>query len=131
MFKYFLSLCNFLLFTCLCSATTIHGKVTDEKNNPLPFVNVFIKGTTLGTTSNMDGIYSLEVNPGDHYLVFRIMGYKQQEEKISVSGVSIIRDMKLSAELYQLKEIMIAANAEDPAYEIIRQAQKKRKQYLH
>jgi hypothetical protein len=120
-----------ILLTEFSSATIIHGTVTDDKNVTLPFTNVFIKGTTIGTTSNVDGVYSLDVKPGEYNLVFRIIGFKQHEEKISVSNASIKLDVKLVPESYQLKEVNISASAEDPAYEIIRNAQKKRSYYLN
>lgn len=113
------------------SAATIKGRVTDELNVPLPFTNVFIKGSTIGTTANIDGYYTLEVNPGEFVLVFRLMGFKQHEEKIFVKDVSIDLTVQLRSEFYQLKEVKVSANSEDPAYEIIRNAQKKRKFYLN
>ena len=42
---------------------TISGKVTDDKNDPLIGANVQVKGTITGTTTDVDGMYSLEVAP--------------------------------------------------------------------
>jgi hypothetical protein len=125
--------CVAILLICwsgYASAASISGKITDEKNQPLPFVNVYIKGTTIGTTANLDGNYSLELDQGECNLVFHLIGYRQREEKISVAAKPFHLDIRLSPESYELKEIKINANAEDPAYEIIRHAQKKRKFYL-
>ena len=134
-FHFFFFAFSFILFLLSFHqpvlAATIQGRVTDELNVPLPFTNVFIKGSTFGTTANIDGYYTLEVNPGEFVLVFRLMGFKQHEEKIFMKDASIDLTIQLKSEFYQLKEVRISANAEDPAYEIIRNAQKKRKFYLN
>lgn len=63
---------------------TVSGKVTDSGNQPLPGVNVVIKGTTQGTLTNNDGAYSLSNVPDDATLVFSFVGMKKQE--IVVAG---------------------------------------------
>ncbi|WOC40954.1 carboxypeptidase-like regulatory domain-containing protein [Polaribacter sp. HL-MS24] len=47
------------------SKGTVTGVLTDKEynNDPLPFANVLIKGTTLGTTTDFDGIYTLSLEP--------------------------------------------------------------------
>lgn len=64
---------------------TVSGKVLDaETKETLPSVNVRVKGTTQGTPTNLQGIYTLvNVNP-KAVLVFSFMGYKQQE--VSLNG---------------------------------------------
>ena len=58
------------------SKGTVKGKLTDgeSNNDPLPFANVFIKGTTIGGTSDFDGNYTLSVTAGNHVLVFSFVG---------------------------------------------------------
>ena len=57
----------------------IQGKVSDEDGEPLPGVTVLIKGTTLGTATDMDGKYSLSVPEGNYILLFTMVGMKTQE----------------------------------------------------
>ena len=57
----------------------IQGKVSDEDGAPLPGVTVLIKGTTLGTATDMDGKYSLSVPEGNYILLFTMVGMKTQE----------------------------------------------------
>ncbi|HAI38944.1 MAG TPA: hypothetical protein DCM40_12895, partial [Maribacter sp.] len=55
---------------------TISGKMMDgEFNDVLPFANVLIQGTTIGASSDFDGIYTLEVEPGIYTLKFSYLGY--------------------------------------------------------
>ena len=75
----------------LCSAQaqgiTITGKVS-SKGEALPGVNVFLKGTSVGTVTDASGQYSLSVPDGDGTLVFSFIGYATQE--IAISGRTTI-----------------------------------------
>jgi len=128
--KHFFTFLLTLFLIKQASASTVSGKVTDETGKPAPFASVYIKGTTRGTTSNMDGMYSMELAAGTYELGFRLIGYKVHIEKVTLSNQNIFVDVKLVPESFQLRETVINASAEDPAYEVIRQAQKKRKFYL-
>lgn len=73
------------LFTFSLSAQqngSVVGKLTDKELNddPLPFANVLIKGTTMGTTSDFDGLFQIaDVEPGTYTLVFTFLGYETLE----------------------------------------------------
>lgn len=59
---------------------TVQGIVTDsETGEPLPAVNVFVQGTTIGTSTEVDGTYELSVPDDSEVLVFRYIGYVTQE----------------------------------------------------
>jgi hypothetical protein len=76
-----------ILFTLSLAANaqttgTIVGKVTDREMNdePLPFANILIKGTTKGTTSDFDGLFELDgVAEGTYTLQFSFLGYETIE----------------------------------------------------
>src|SRR5260221_14265449 len=53
---------------------SVSGKVTDENNQPLPGVNILVKGTTNGTTSDANGDYSLTVADQNSVLEFSFYG---------------------------------------------------------
>lgn len=56
---------------------TVTGKITDTYGESLPGVNVVVEGTTIGTVSNIDGAYQLQVpNRDDVVLVFSFIGYE-------------------------------------------------------
>ena len=117
--------------TCFFSANanSIKGKITADNNEPLAFANVYIKGTTNGTTANADGNYKLEVKPGNYEIVFKYIGYKTLVKEINLDADEIIFDAVMTKENYSLKEVVIIAG-EDPAYAIMRKAIEKRKFYL-
>lgn len=123
-------LMTFFVFSALTSSgSRLSGTIRDDHQQPVPFVNVFIKGTTVGTTANIDGEYVLELRPGSYEVVFRIIGFKQTIEHVEIGDVPLRKDVLLVPESYQLKEVQVVASAEDPAYAIIRKAQGKRKYY--
>src|SRR6218665_3533956 len=82
----------------------VSGKVTDEKGLPLAGVNVAEKGTTNGTSTDADGIYSFLAEGTNAVLVFSFVGYISQE--IPVGSKTII-DVLLAADQKQLEEIVV------------------------
>lgn len=123
----------FVLFSHLVNAATVSGKVTDENNEGLPFVSVYLKGTTQGVTSNKEGNYSIELSEGNHDLVFQFIGYKKHTEVIHSESAEqkIILNVKMEPQPYEIAEVTVNANAEDPAYEVMRKAIRMRKYYLN
>lgn len=119
-----------LLFPVFAQGTIIKGRITDERQQPLPYATVYLRNTSIGTTSNEEGSYSFDAPPGDYEIVFQYLGYKKSSEKISVGNEAITLNISLKPESFELNEVTVDANAEDPAYNIIRKAQKKRKFYL-
>ena len=81
----------------------ISGTVTDaQSEEPLPGVNIVVEGTTIGTTTNMDGEYSIEA-PADATLVFTFVGY--QEQTIDVNGRTEI-NISLQQAVTELEEVV-------------------------
>ncbi len=65
------------------SQTKVEGTVTDEESNPIPGVNVMVKGSSnMGTITDFTGSYSLQVPEGATTLVFSFVGMKTQEIEI-------------------------------------------------
>lgn len=84
---------------------TLTGKVVStEDNSPLPGVSIGIKGTSQGTTTDLDGNYQLNVEDNQNTLVFSFVGYISQEIEI---GIQSIINVKLDADVKSLKEILV------------------------
>jgi iron complex outermembrane receptor protein len=64
-------------------AQTIKGKVTDKSGSSLPYMNVVVKGTTTGTTTNDSGAFSLTVKKLPVTIVVSSMGYKSKEVQVT------------------------------------------------
>jgi hypothetical protein len=129
--KIVLPLVVFSVFCCFnASAGRVNGLVTDSKGQPLPFASIIVKGTTAGTTANNEGKYFLQLNPGSYTIVAQYVGYQRQEKTITIADDNATLDFQLSLQDLSLKEVVVKPGAEDPAYEIIRNAIKKRPYYL-
>ncbi|WP_159518012.1 SusC/RagA family TonB-linked outer membrane protein [Sunxiuqinia indica] len=82
---------------------TITGKVTDSNDLPLPGVTVVIKGSTVGTITDLDGEYQISEVPTNSTLVFSFVGLKTQE--IQVEGRSAI-DVTMVEDAIGLDEVV-------------------------
>ncbi len=80
----------FLAFPTLSIAQgTITGNVTSAADGlPLPAVNVVVKGTTVGTTTDFDGNYEITVNDFPVTLAFSSLGYAEKEVEVSAATVA-------------------------------------------
>ena len=92
---------------------TLKGLLTDKEmnNDPLPFANVFIKGTTIGSTTDFDGNYSFKVPEGNHTVIFSFLGYKSIEKAFIIkAGETVVLNQVMSAEEgVALDDIIITA----------------------
>lgn len=92
----------------------ISGTVNDgEFNDVLPFANILIKGSTKGTTSDFDGKYVLEVEPGTYTVSFSYLGYETKEisEVVVKPGEEQIIDITLNPLANALDEVVVTTTA--------------------
>lgn len=100
-----------IIILCLLTLTsqlqaqqrTIQGKVTDETGFPVPGVNILIKGSNLGSTTDSNGNYQISINE-EGILIFSMIGFRDQE--ISTNGRSQI-DVELAEESFALGEVVV------------------------
>ena len=97
-----------LLMASGASARTISGTVLDAYNNPIPGVTVTVKGTTIGTLTDVNGIFSLSVPEGNVILVFNYLGYKTEQVKIADQGPLTI---VMEEEILTLDEVVVTGYA--------------------
>lgn len=100
-----------VLLLCLCiglhaqTALTVTGKVTEsETREPLIGANVLVKGTTIGTTTDINGSYSLQVPDANTTLVFSSIGYTLEE--VPVNGRSTI-NLQMVPDIKALSEVVV------------------------
>ncbi len=92
----------------------IQGAVTDEQDNPIPGLNAALKGTTLGSITDLNGQFVIEGVPsGSHQLVVSGVGYQSKSRKVTVSeGGSTTADFSLRESLVELQEVEITGRKE-------------------
>src|SRR5690606_31149620 len=81
----------------------VSGTVTDISGEPIPGVTVSVPGTTIGTATDLNGKYSLNVPEGST-LVFSFIGFETQ--RIEVGDQSII-DVTLGEDMTSLDEVVV------------------------
>ncbi|HPD95487.1 MAG TPA: carboxypeptidase-like regulatory domain-containing protein, partial [Tenuifilaceae bacterium] len=85
----------------------ITGTVTSSEDGmPLPGVSVFVKGTTVGVTTNIDGKYEINVPQNTQALSFSFVGYETQDA--AIAGRAVI-DVVLNPETVQMQEVVVTA----------------------
>jgi TonB-linked SusC/RagA family outer membrane protein len=84
----------------------ITGKVTDTQGVPLIGVNVVVKGTVIGVTTDVGGVYRIEVPDANGILSFSFIGYKPLE--VNIGGRRTV-DVILTEELLALNEVIVTA----------------------
>lgn len=120
-----------LVFFCSLSVSAqLKGKITNLDNQPIPFVNIYIENSYVGTTSNEQGQYELAVpRPGKYSIVFQFLGFKTQTKTVEIKEFPHNLDITLLEENISLNEVVISSK-ENPANRIIRAAIAERKAQL-
>lgn len=84
----------------------IRGQVTDTKGETLPGVSIKLKGTSGGTTTDINGNYSINVSDKSSVLVFTYIGFVTQEVSVNEN---VIINVKLEAANTALNEVVVTA----------------------
>ncbi|MBC8005074.1 MAG: TonB-dependent receptor [Verrucomicrobia bacterium] len=82
---------------------SVTGKVTDAKNESVPGVSVQVKGTTVGTITDLDGNYTLNA-PGDGILVFSFIGLVNQE--LAINNRTTI-NVQMLEQSFDVEEVVV------------------------
>lgn len=129
--KQFVCSLLFVLLPAFVFAGVLKGKVVDETGAVMPYATVFVDGTTNGVTANGNGDYELVMGPGLYKVICQFIGYKQTSYNVNIVGNETIEHKFVLKSLnLEMKEVVVLASAEDPAYAIIRSAIKRRKFHL-
>jgi len=98
-----------LLMSTFMVGQTISGKITTENGDEIPYANVYLKKTKIGTSSNNNGFYELNNIPKDIYtLIISSIGYKTKSIKVSITSDKKITKNITLLEDNSLNEIVIS-----------------------
>ena len=98
--------------TVFSQKAILKGTVTDsETGETLPFSNIYLQGNTaVGTTSDLDGNYLLELNSGTYTVVYSFTSFKDKKETVTLSDGEVkILDMGLATQAEVLDAVEIVA----------------------
>ncbi len=103
----------------------VSGRVTDAATgDPIPFVNVFIMGTTTGTTTDFNGRFELSLPAATDSLSASYVGYLTRTKALP-AGEKVVLDFQLEEDVVNLEEVVFVAG-ENPAYPILRNVVKNK-----
>ncbi|MFI5139167.1 MAG: DUF5686 family protein, partial [Sphingobacteriales bacterium] len=127
-----------LFFVVLCAFNSsaqqyvLSGQITGERNLPISFASVYIKNSSYGTTVNENGSYIFKLKPGVYDIVYRVVGYKEKTDRLTITNQDEQHNVQLDDEPYQLKAVKSKEkDKNDPANDIMRQVLNKREFYLN
>jgi outer membrane receptor for ferrienterochelin and colicins len=88
---------------------TISGTIKSE-NEVIPFANILIKNSTIGTSSNENGDFSIDLEPGNHTIQVNAIGFKPQERNITViQNQNLTLNFNLEESILGLNQVVISA----------------------
>jgi len=92
--------------TAFAQEKEVSGKVTDENGATLPGVSVLVRGTSMGTATDANGLYRLQVPNNEAVLVFSFIGYVAKEIPI---GNQTTVNVNMNVDSKQLNEVVVTA----------------------
>jgi outer membrane cobalamin receptor len=115
--SYTIRILLFSLLFCLAGTSfaqrsIIRGKITDGKTlDPMPYVNVGSQDLNIGTFSDSNGIFKLELPAGEHTIIFSSVGYEKLEKKVLCDGKKTITlDVALNPISQDLNTVVVTAS---------------------
>ena len=100
----------------------LKGRITTESGDPIPYSTVFIQELKQGTTANTKGDYELKLPAGKYLVTYQSLGFSAVFYDLNITDETIIKNVILPVQYYEIPEVRISATGEDPAYNIMRKA---------
>src|SRR4051812_41576781 len=100
-----------LLIAVLCAVTAsaqqalLSGKITDKNGAVIPFVSIYIRNSTYGTTANENGIYQFKLAPGTYKVIYRSVGYTEKIEDVTVADQDQQHNVQLADEQFGTERV--------------------------
>lgn len=124
---YLLLLPFFIITSAFAQDATVRGFVYDEKSGePVIFTNVYLKGTMHGTSTDVNGYYSItKVPPGNYTLTVSALGYDSIQNPISLSANQILnKNLYAVQKAVSLQIVDVSAEREEARNEVKMSVQK-------
>lgn len=117
--------CFLFLFLLTCSGSSaqffkIHGKITNNKLEPLALASVQVKELQTGTVTREDGTYELKLEEGKYDLVISMMGFKSQLVTIVVDREAVHNFIMEADEAKNLAEVTVRGKLRDRSEDVFK-----------
>ena len=125
--RIYFSVVTLILFCWILDGTSlkaqvIKGKISDIHGGPVSNASLFVKELKMGTSANDEGYYELKIASGNYTCVFQCLGYETEIHGVTVGTDVTVHNVTLREKAYEIREVVITNNKEDPAYGIMRRA---------
>jgi outer membrane cobalamin receptor len=109
-----------LMLAARLDAATIRGFVLDAASaEPLPVATITIDGSTIGTTTNLDGYFVLsDLKPGNYKISISYLGYERAHLDVHANGDEKPLRIEIARKEYKMKEMVISRKKQDEDQEI-------------
>ncbi len=114
------SVLSLFLYATMVQAQQVKGYVRDNSDAPLPFATVQISNSDKGAVTNIDGYFSLDLDPGTYRMRIQFVGYRTRDTTIILGKNALNLSVNLRPEALTLPTAIITGDNEDPAYAIMR-----------
>lgn len=100
-------------FTSFSLFSQLKGKIVDEKNNPIPYVNIWVENENVGATSEENGEFSLNLKDKTKKLIFSALGFEKriilasEAEIVILKATNYLLEEVIVSKKYETKEIVI------------------------
>lgn len=119
------------LFPMHLFAQLLTGKITDVSGEAIPNATLYIREVALGITADDNGEFQASLKKGSYTCDFSSLGYERKTLPLTIDKAETHLAVVMKKKVYALKEVIISANREDPAYAIMRKAIGMAPFYLH
>ena len=119
-----------LIFSCSLSAQNISGYVQNDANEPISYVNIFVKELASGTTTDERGYYFMNIEPGEYEFIYSAIGFETKSIRIVINADPVQKNIWMVSSSVELEQVVVKASKRDPAYAIIQHAIDAKSKYL-
>lgn len=109
------------LFSLPAFSQVFKGRVTAGNGEPIPYATIYIHEISAGLTTDDNGYFHTAMKPGKYTCEVSSLGYTRQIVTVEMQSKDVEQDIVLAERVYELREVSITKNSEDPAYAVMRQ----------
>jgi hypothetical protein len=120
-----------IVWAAALSAQTLKGIILDKEGIPVSNASVYIREAAQGIMADEKGEFQAKLANGDYTLDFSSLGYEKKTLTLAMDKPSVSLSVVMEKKTYALREVIIRANREDPAYAVMRKAIAMAPFYLH
>jgi hypothetical protein len=109
-----------IIISYTSTAQILKGRITNQTGDPVQYATVYIEELRQGTTSNTKGDYEIKLQAGKYKVIYQSLGYQPVYVNVTITDGTILKNVMLPLQYYEIPEVRISATGEDPAYIIMR-----------